>query len=238
MNWRFFGLVGAALIGALAGQIRGAEAQTHSPVVIELYTSQGCVSCPPADDFMGQLARRDDVIALALHVDYWDYLGWADPFAQPAFTERQKRYARAHREKMIYTPQFIVGGQARVQGYQPQQIAEQIARRAAENPRVDLRLEWLGEMVRIEVWAEPPLDRPAVVQLVRYLPEVEMTIERGENAGRTAAFHNVVTEWRPVSEWAGTAPLVVETPAEGDRPVVVIVQENGPGRILAAGRLR
>jgi len=206
------------------------------PVVIELYTSQGCSSCPPADAFMAELAGRDDVIALALHVDYWDYIGWKDVFASPAFTARQKAYARAAGSRTVYTPQMVIGGVDHVVGLQPMEVADLIAaHRAAPSP-VELGVE-RGEdgfVVRARS-AKPEAMR---VQLVRYVPEKTVAIKRGENGGRTLRYTNIVTEWHVLANWDGTQPLEMAVQAPGDLPAVVLVQRRGPGRILAAARLR
>ncbi len=106
-------------------------AQSTEGVVVELYTSQGCASCPPADEFLAELATHDEVIALALHVDYWDYIGWEDSFAQAAFTERQKMYARAIKSRTIYTPQMIIGGIDRVEGNTPDAVVNLIGKHMA-----------------------------------------------------------------------------------------------------------
>lgn len=219
---------------ALAAPVVHAQ---QSPVVVELYTSQGCVACPPADEHFAQLADQPGVIALALHVDYWDYLGWKDSFGSPTFTQRQKRYAKAAGARMIYTPQVIVGGIDRVEGTRPQAIVDSIATRAADAPQVMLTVSREGDRLIIQALAEPPLDTLAIVQLVRYDPEQTVEIERGENAGHTITYRNIVTDWAPVAEWAGQAPLMFETPVQGDSPLVVIVQEAGPGAILAAAQL-
>ncbi len=208
------------------------------PVVVELYTSQGCSSCPPADAFMEELSKRDDVLALALHVDYWDYIGWADVFASPAHTERQKSYARAARAKTIYTPQMIVAGRERIEGFRPMQVADLIQDYGLRPSAVEITLERAGEMVRIAARAEPPLKNAVLVQLVRYLPEETVRIERGENAGRTVTYHNIVTSWETVAEWSGRAELTLEARAEGGQPVAVILQNPGPGPIVAAAALR
>ena len=170
-------------------------------------------------------------------MDYWDYLGWQDAFAQPAFTQRQKRYARAAGAKMIYTPQIIVGGTDRVKGLRPDEIVERIAAHAAQAPRVGLRVVRDGGTVVIELLAEPPLDRGAVVQMIRFDPEQTVMIERGENAGRSVVYRNIVTDWTAVADWPGQAPLRLELAAEGGAPVAVIVQEPGPGAVLAAARI-
>ena len=212
-------------------------AQTTEGVVVELFTSQGCASCPPADAFLSELTQADGVIALSLHVDYWDYIGWADSFAQARFTERQKSYARAAGSRMVYTPQMIIGGTDRVEGNTPDAVVTAIGRHMAAASPVTLAVTRDGARLSISAEADPPLSGGAVVQIVRYLPEATVTIERGENAGRTVTYHNVVTSWEPVAEWPGIAPLAMTAEAPGADPVVVILQEKGPARILAAARV-
>ena len=229
----------AGLAGLIVGAvgISGPAHAQQTPVVVELFTSQGCVACPPADAYFAELAAQTDLIALALHVDYWDYLGWKDSFGSAAFTQRQKRYAKAAGARMIYTPQVIVGGLDRVEGTRPQEIRDSIAAHAAMAPRVTLGVRWQGERLTIEAEADPPLGKPAVVHLVRYDPEETVLIERGENAGQTITYHNIVTDWSAIGEWSGKAALMLSADAMGPEPLVVIVQEAGPGPILAAVRL-
>ena len=228
-----------AMIAGL-GLASGAAAQNETqndPVVVELYTSQGCSSCPPADALLSELAGRDDVIPLALHVDYWDYIGWADSFADSDHTRRQKAYARAAGERTIYTPQMIVGGKDHVVGARPMHLADLIQSHAAQQDEVDLTLAREGDRLRIAARAERPVDGPLTVQVVRYDPEETVEIGRGENAGHTFTYSNVVTSWQVIGAWDGTGRFEVEMPVTGDEPVVVIVQERGPGRVLAAARL-
>ncbi len=228
----------AALAIALATFSAAAAQETPAPVVVELFTSQGCSSCPPADAVLAELAPRDDVIALALHVDYWDYIGWKDSFAAPAFTKRQKAYARAAGSRTIYTPQMIVAGHDRLTGLKPMHLADLIRAHGAQPARVRLQLARAGGMVEITAEARPALPGPAVVQLVRYLPERQVEILRGENAGRRLTYANIVTSWTVLRDWDGQGVLKIAAPAPGDEPVVVIVQQAGPGAILAAARLR
>ncbi len=206
-------------------------------VVVELYTSQGCSSCPPADKLLGKLAERDDVIPLALHVDYWDYIGWKDEFADPAHTQRQRGYARAWNQRTIYTPQMVVGGLHGVVGNRPMDVATLIQKHAMATPRADVTLSRAGEAVTIEAQALGEI-APAQVHLVRYTPSAQVDIRRGENAGRKLTYHNIVTEWRTLGAWDGAAPLRLTETVKGDGPVVVIVQEGTHGLILAAARLR
>lgn len=209
------------------------------PVVVELFTSQGCSSCPAADRLMHDLAARDDIIALALHVDYWDYIGWADSFADPAYTARQRLYAKTSGEKMIYTPQMIVDGRDHVVGNRALDVAELIARHRATAPTVDIVLSRSGETLSIDLTPLETLTGPLLVQLVRYRPEETVKIKRGENAGKTLSYANIVTDLTELTTWNGRAPVSMSAPAPGDLPVVVLVQRgNGLGPVEAAARLR
>src|SRR5690606_3856896 len=119
------------------------------PVVVELYTSQGCSSCPPADALMEELAARSDVIALSLHVDYWDYIGWEDSFAQPAYGQRQRSYAQAAGEHMVYTPQMVIGGTHQVIGTDAMALMDAIRAHAALPVAVNLELRHSGAQLQI-----------------------------------------------------------------------------------------
>ncbi|WP_339107567.1 DUF1223 domain-containing protein [Thioclava sp. GXIMD4216] len=216
-----------------------------SPVVVELFTSQGCAACPPADKLLEGLAERDDVIALALHVDYWDYLGWRDPFGQPAFTSRQKGYARAVKERMIYTPQMIVNGQQRLLGADRVAIKSALDTATASTAPVDIAISQEGDQYRISLSANPPLGHDAMVQVVRYLPHASVDILRGENAGLSMDYTNIVTQWHIVADWDGQTPMTFDTQVEGSNPAVVIVQTSQPGRsvplpgaIVGAARIK
>ncbi len=229
----------AAAVGLWLGLAVTGFAQTaDNPVVVELYTSQGCSSCPPADAILGDLASRDDVIALALHVDYWDYIGWKDVFGDPAHTARQKSYARVAGARSIYTPQMVVGGMDHLVGVKPVELADLIAAHGRRDAPVRLNITREGNTVAIHAEALRALPDGAIVQLVRYRPEATVAIERGENAGSRITYHNIVESWDQIAKWSGAAPLDVSERIAGDEPVVVIVQEPGPGAILAATRLR
>lgn len=228
----------SAACGLWLGAAQGAMAQSTEGVVVELYTSQGCSSCPPADALLAVLADQPGVIPLALHVDYWDYIGWADTFANPGFTDRQKAYARAAGEKMIYTPQMIVGGVERVLGAEAAEVAAAIQlRQAGANP-VRLVVERVGDQLVIRLEADPPLTAPAFVQLVRYTNAADVAIAQGENAGLQVTYRNVVTSWERLGDWSGQAPLEMAADAPGSDPAVVIVQREGPAEILAAAVLK
>lgn len=219
--------------------VASAALAENRPVVVELFTSQGCSSCPPADAFLHELSKREDVIALALHVDYWDYIGWKDSFAQPAFTQRQKAYARAAGSRSVYTPQMIIAGQDHVVGTHEEDANTLILRHATVQTGVELALDRdaAGQIV-IRAEAGQGVNGPLVVHLVRYSPSQRVEITRGENAGRLMDYANVVTEWTTLAEWDIAAPLQLTAGAAGDQPAVVILQRKGAGAILAAARLR
>lgn len=219
---------GLCLLFATAG------AGSADPVVVELYTSQGCSSCPPADAYFATLVDDPAVLPLALHVDYWDYIGWEDRFADPAFTLRQKSYARAAGSRMIYTPQMIVQGAVRVEGNDPAAVAKAIAGVQAQPDLVPLALRRQGEGWQVEAPATA-LPAPVVVQLVRYRPQEVVNIEHGENAGQVVTYRNIVTHWQPLADWTGAEPLSLTLPA-GD-PGAIILQVQGHGQIVAAARL-
>jgi hypothetical protein len=225
----------AILIATVSAPV---SAQT-APVVVELYTSQGCSSCPPADALMRDLARRGDVIALSLHVDDWDYLGWEDDFASPAFTRRQRAYAAAAGKKTIYTPQVVVQGEGHAIGNRKDDVAALIARARATS-RTDVALDVVrdGGQVLISAEALRAGIGPVFVQLVRYHPEQSVRILAGENAGREIVYANIVTFWRPIAQWDGEGVIHLRANVAGPEPIVVLVQEEGPGRILAAEVLR
>ncbi|NSX55464.1 DUF1223 domain-containing protein [Parasulfitobacter algicola] len=207
-----------------------------TPVVVELYTSQGCSSCPPADKLLHELAARENVIALALHVDYWDYIGWKDRFADPMHTKRQKAYAHAAGSRTVYTPQMIIGGVDHVVGTRPMQVADMLQKHAAQNLPVQISLTRRGNIVRIEALSS--VANPMIVQLVRYSPLETVEIKRGENAGRTLSYANVVTSWEKIDNWSGQEPFRKSIEAHGSSPVVVIIQKDGHGAIYGAAQLK
>lgn len=215
-----------------------ATAETR-PVLVELFTSQGCSSCPPADAFLHELSTQPDVIALALHVDYWDYIGWKDIFAKPAFTKRQKAYAKAGGRRAIYTPQMIIAGQDHVVGTHREDATILIQRHARRDTGVDLSaVRDASGMVTIRAEADAKASGPLVVYLVRYSPHETVEITRGENGGRTIGYTNVVTDWTLIGEWDMAGPLMLQTTVTDDAPGVVILQHKNTGPVMAAAHLR
>ena len=214
---------------ALAALLAWTGAAAADPVVVELFTSQGCSSCPPADALMADLADRDDIIPLAFHVDYWDWIGWTDTFGDPAHSARQRGYAEGAGSKTVYTPQFVVGGRAHVAGADGMALSETIAAQADATPDV-LRVEG-GALVLA------PVAGGGRLLLVEVLPEAKVEILHGENAGRVVDYHRIVRRVTDLGAWDGGAGTVPLPPATAGHARVALAQampDGRPGPILGA----
>lgn len=224
-------MVSWAAIMTLAG---AAAAQAGSrPAVVELFTSQGCSSCPPADALLGELAARSDVLALAFHVDYWDELGWRDRFELPLSAQRQSQYARQLGLASVYTPQLLIDGKDDVPGNDRRRVGQLLA---APRSGVPVSAATQGDDLIVTVAAMPGMPG-AEVTLVSYLPEAVTAIGRGENSGRALREFNIVRSFRVLGSWRGAAAQwrvkISSLPADS-RFVAVLVQESGPGAIIGA----
>ncbi|WP_342360247.1 DUF1223 domain-containing protein [Terrarubrum flagellatum] len=237
----------AAAFG-VAGLSRAAssESATSPRMVVELFTSQGCSSCPPADALLAKLAKEPDVIALSLPVDYWDYLGWKDTLATPAHTKRQKGYSIARGDRQVYTPQAVVDGVAHCVGSNRAEIEkaakESRGRDSALTVAVSLRRGDDGQ------WSAQLPAAPAVtgaqVVVMSVTKSREIAIGRGENADRKITYTNIVRGITPLGEWSGAAKAIpIEASAisgEGVDGFVVFVQvftpQGKPGAILGAAK--
>ena len=226
------------LVAALAACSSGDAAQvraisTASPVVVELYQSQGCSSCPPANANLNAVAGNPNVLALSFAVTYWDQLGWKDSFARPAYTQRQWDYANASGRGNVATPQVIVNGKAMMLGGDKAHFARLVA---GGGPVGGPTVVSDGKAVAI---GAGKASRPATVWLVRYDPRVRnVAIRAGENGGRTLPHRNIVTELRKLGQWSGPSARFA-VPAATDVAVrsAVFVQQGVGGPILAARKL-
>ncbi|HEX3809323.1 MAG TPA: DUF1223 domain-containing protein [Rhizomicrobium sp.] len=221
---------GMALCGALAAP--AAQAATAAqPTVVELFTSQGCSSCPPANDNLRALADRPDVLALSFGVTYWDYLGWKDTFAQPAFTARQRDYEGPLGHAASFTPQVVVDGHLDTVG----NVRGDIERLIAQSHRAPGPAITFGNG-KIAVGASAPQET-AQVWLVRYDPRIiQVPVARGENSGVTLPHKNVVRSLSLLGEWKGQAASFALPPAPAGLKTAVLVQDGRGGAIIAAAR--
>jgi hypothetical protein len=222
------GLAAAAMLCCAAAT----NAQPR-PVVVELFTSQGCSSCLPADAYLGTLSARSDVLALAFHVDYWDELGWHDRFALAQSVERQNTYARNLRRSSVYTPQLVIDGRGDALGSDRRTIAKALS---GNRDGVPVAVSISAAEVVVGIGAQAGVT-PSDVMFVAYLHHAVSAIGRGENAGRTLDEFNIVRNIRTLGLWKGQletfhVPLASLPPDATD--VAVLVQPSGQGPIIGA----
>ncbi|MCY4065499.1 MAG: DUF1223 domain-containing protein [Rhodospirillaceae bacterium] len=211
------------------------------PVVVELFTSQGCYSCPPADKFLGVLAQRPGVIALSFHVDYWNYLGWRDPYSSAEATQRQQTYASVMRRRTVYTPQMVIDGKLQAIGSYTGVVDGQIRlRQQAADDRVVVSIsgDAKAESLTAALKGDGGRTGDCTVWLVYFDKQHTTAIPRGENAGKTLTYYNVVREIRRVAEYRG-ADLEIDLPRTGGQGArydraAILVQEPDGGRIVGA----
>jgi hypothetical protein len=225
-------IAGVLLVCAMFASTPAVNAQPR-PAVVELFTSEGCSSCPPADAYLGELAERRDVIALAFHVDYWDDLGWRDRFELTEAVQRQSAYAKTLRRSSAYTPQVVIDGQADYVGSDRASIGKSLA---ANRDGVAIALSVRDGRVLVDLAAQANVAASDIV-LVAYRRQAVSAIGRGENAGRTLAEFNIVRVIRTLGQWDGKAQqfqtAVDSFPADAT-DVAALVQPVGQGHIIGA----
>jgi len=235
----------SVLFGPKGAQSEATATSTQAKAVVELYTSQGCSSCPTADALLGRLAKRDDIIAISWAVDYWDYLGWRDRAARPEFTERQKAYAKLLGDGMVYTPQAVINGVAHANGSDEGKIDRAIdeGAKAFAASQVPVRLSAVDGRLVIDIGPAPQgtAATEATVWLAPIAGSMEVSITKGENRGKTIVYSNVARGLIPVGRWNGK-PMTVQLErhnfmyGDADRCVVLLQQGRG-GPIVGAALL-
>jgi len=230
-------LLGFAVLCSLALPA-SAETRLRPKAVVELFTSQGCSSCPPADALLTGLSEQDDVIALAYHVDYWDYVGWKDTFANAAFSDRQRAYADSWGSSRIYTPQMVVNGQKGVVGSRRNEVMSALD---GSSLPLGVDIAKADDMLSISIAPDAALGN-AVVWMVTYLDRADVAIDTGENAGKSMVYTQVVTNRQVLGMWESTTGAHIKLPipevlADSSTGIAVIVQQEKdgmPGPILGA----
>lgn len=235
--------VATALTIVLAAILTDSSARSESPsqpVLVELFTSQGCYSCPPADRLLGRLVEEGAVVALAFHVNYWDRLGWPDPFATDWGTRRQHRYGETVSNRRVYTPQLVIDGQAHEVGSNERGVRRAIAQAAATPHPATPALGWAGPgRLRIAL-PDAAAAAGADIWIARFDKRRETAILRGENGGKRLAYHQIVRERVSLGRFDGRAQTLETDIPPGEARnwgVAVIVQAPGPGRVLGAALL-
>ena len=227
--------------GAWAGQ----HAHADRPIVVELFTSQGCSDCPAADRLVTELSKRKTVIALSLPITYWDMLGWKDTFATEANTQRQKSYARTMNRSGIYTPQMIIDGRVDVVGNQRDHVLSALTMRAAESDAEPLIPILIGTASgRVEITIPAAKTKPktlATIWVMRTLAHGSVNVEQGENRNHQLTYTNVVRDLKRAGDWNGDAMKIdlpmnlAKTKHDG---IVVILQARDYGPVLGAAILQ
>lgn len=234
--------VALALVCAVVASTAPAGA-AEPRAVVELFTSQGCSSCPPADHLLGQLAKAPGVVAMSLPIDYWDYLGWKDTLAIPGHTARQRAYAKVRGDRAVYTPQVVVNGAVHVQGSDKAAIERAIAQtgQQAGTMSVPVTVKVEGGRINITVSASAEARPGALVWLCPTTTSIPVAIARGENRGHTITYYNVARRWVKLGDWNGTARNwsvpVSDVEADHANSVAVLVQTGDadkPGSMLGA----
>ena len=231
----------APLLAALLACVPAAVRADDPKVVLELFTSQGCSSCPSADAFLGELAdTRDDVVALSFHVDYWNYLGWEDRFATAETTARQRTYAKELGIAYVYTPQLVIDGVRHVTGSDRDAVTSGIGKAKAREARrvpVDLESSAPGQL-RVRIGNDESYWGAATILLVAVDRRHTTPVDAGENHGRMLVNYNVVRDFRPIGTWSGKAmTLELDPPTprgRGEGSAVLVQEKGGRGRILGA----
>lgn len=237
-------LLGAVLAAALGGTVEAASTKTAG-TVLELFTSQGCSSCPAADALAGKLAAKPDLILLSLPIDYWDYLGWKDTFAQHAFSERQRAYAKARGDGQVYTPQMVVDGLQHAVGAELVDIEQAIgvASKALAGKKVPVTMSPTADGVTVSIGAAPvgSASRAGTLLLADFTTSQAVDIKRGENGGRQVTYIHIVRSLQPVGTWSGGAETVhlsrEQLMAEGADGCAVLLQADEHGPILGAAQM-
>jgi len=216
-----------------------AYAEAKSVVVVELFTSQGCSACPPADAVLQDLAEKPHVLALAFHVDYWDYIGWKDTFAQPVFTQRQKTYAKRLGRKHVYTPQMIINGHHDVIGSHAMEIGEILSDESKEPQAAMIEsLAKEGEISLLIKNSDNSRPTPqSEILVIRFRAASQVEIKKGENKGRTLSYSNIVTSVSKIGNWRGTGTWKASYASSGTDKVAIIVQGKNQGRIYGSAIL-
>ena len=229
-------LLALICLGVELGSARNLPAQSNSPrgpVVVELYTSQGCSSCPPADALLGELSQMPNVLAIAFHVDYWDSIGWRDYFALPTAVRRQQQYGETLGLSSAFTPQVVVDGRSSFVGSDKRRILAAIAEPLNTIP---ISVEVARGVLTVSVPERQDRERYDV-NLIAYLPQADTNVERGENSGRTLREFNIVRQFRSLGVWNGRESVfrapVDSFPADATR-VAVLLQRDQQGPIVGS----
>ena len=223
-----------ASISAVVLLAGGSPSASAAPLsVIELFQSEGCSSCPPAEANLNRLAARPDILALSFEVTYWDYLGWKDRYGSPAFTQRQRDYAAGMRHDGVYTPQMVINGRKAIVGVSSDEITSTL-----RQSQIEANAPVITASRGAVTVAGGPASRDANVVLITYDPRtINTPIHSGENSGRTLPHRNIVLSIQTLGHWHGGTVHCVVAPARAQTAQAILVQQGTGGQLIAAAKL-
>ena len=227
----------AALFGPGA---RAQEGTARPKAVVELFTSQGCTSCPPADEMLSEMAAAGEVVALAYHVDYWDYLGWSDTLASPENTARQQEYSKVFGKRSVYTPQAVINGRVPLNGAKRAKVEGAIERMSGgeHGMSVDVSIAYQDEVMVVETGKAVHPVGDAQIVIVYYAPISTVDIEQGRNGGRRFVYSNSVLGFHSAGMWDGRETRIElpmsEFTKKGAGGCAVLLQQMAPGGLPGA----
>lgn len=244
--FNIFLIIGFAATSVFVDDFSNARAelnlgQTKRPIVAELFTSHGCSSCPPADKVLGELATEhgSDVLALSFHVDYWNYIGWNDPFSSSEFSNRQRLYAREMHRSGVYTPQMVVDGYLQTVGSGKGNVFALIKQASEQAAYVPIDIEEGSDNIIMIALPEDKSGnfKDSYIVLVGFDSKHETNITRGENSGRKLVNYNVVRDFKIIGSWNGEAQKIAINKTQTDR-FAVLLQEKPLGRIIGVAYVK
>jgi hypothetical protein len=232
------------LVGGGSASAQVTSAGNQPKAVLELYTSQGCSSCPAADALLGEYAKKGGVVALTLPVDYWDYLGWKDTLADAKFTARQRAYAKSRGDGRIYTPQIVVNGLAHVNGAHAHEIEAAITKTTAKlsGARIPISVASKDGKITVDIGAMAEGDKSGdgAVWVAFLRKEIQVPVRKGENQGQMLTYYNVVRDWKQAGTWNGK-PMTLQVDRQSVKSDVdscaVLLQGGMTGPIVGAAYL-
>ena len=232
---RFLAL--AAILLGLVGLLPSASMAQALPVVVELFTSQGCSACPPADALLGRLSRDSSIVSISWHVDYWNDLGWEDTLSRADFTARQKAYQKSLDVRFIYTPQIVVNGAWETVGSKERKVEDLIEKGRKTSLRVPLTYERRPDGLEVHI-ESGEIEAPATLWLVNTRSREDVDIAAGENSDRSLTYINVAKGVRKLGTYTGAAQTVMipanDLGRDGSDGCALLLQEGGSGPIIGA----
>lgn len=225
----------AMKLGLAASLFPSLARAAESPVLIELFTSQGCSDCPPADKLAGELMSQPGLFVVSMNVDYWDYLGWKDTLGKAEYSKRQADYAKARGDGEVYTPQMVINGAAHAVGSNRGAVEGAIATARQRPLVVPVSVAQSGDKIAVDIGAASGSGK---VFLMALAPQVSVPIGRGENAGAKITYHNVVRHLALLGDWNGSAKtLTVAKPSGDATQFLAVLQKSEAGEVLGLGAI-